>query len=522
MTDLCQLKIAGTRYYPSRLTVKPVVTSALGQFTADVSPHSINVKPDDIVEIWLPDSSAVLTKVFKGYLSDNLNRDKATDICTCEGIDYGVVLRERKFKKKYIADVEASDIVKDIINVVGLVQGDIDTTATTYQASLSTPLQFNDYAFQCLQKIANEAKSSEGKYGFDFWTDVDKKLYFLKRCKNDCSLQLDYGENVSKLSKRWIISSQRNKVTVIGKGLVYTPTDQDSYTEDTTSWVIDPLLGGALTADAGGQIAGDKWIHAAWINYLPPYPALSVFVLARENLNITVPDNHTMTLWFKCYPGSEWVWQVMEVDVWLQGGSMWTKVHEMTGEEMSTNWHEIICDLSQLSGTVTKVRIYGQIFDQQVQLEYGVDMLYFSSAGYVYTASAVIGRAKEIEYVDESLQSTDSCKKLAEALLARLRSPEIRLDATAIGYADWAPAGRRVRVVNAGSLFNGYYRLMEITFEVVDDFIATLQLSGQNSAGDWVGDPFDIAGAMLPQLTTVTSKLAGVSTGTKKEKVTFA
>jgi len=425
------------------IRVKEVLTDGVGTFSFAV-PTKMNgdylyndVAVYDKVKIWLDYDSVPTDPLCVGriYKIDAPSSIEQGFIRMFEGKNQSEILQRRFKLNKYYNAVQASTIVTEWANDLGLGTGQItaDTTPVTMEVRTES-------YFDLLKAISDYWYNSDTRIQKDFFVDVNNNLVWKSRPLRTTGISsLTIGENIISYLVTRDLVPVKNNITVYGAAEKPLPADKDAWTESITGWTAS--AGTVALYGPDGQKAGNYAIQG----YTGAGAAISTF--KRDIPHTTIRDINKLYFWKtvgancnSCVvrlhaPDSSNYFEASlstsvgfvfhefslgpdaEYDAVKNPNGKWTKVG-------SPNWWDI--------EYIEFHTVFGAT-DRYV----AVDGLWFYPERWSATAtSAFTYGQNDYEVTDNTLHSDSDCEKRAETLLLQLKNPITRLDIRSVGDAN--------------------------------------------------------------------------------------
>lgn len=269
---------------------KEILTDGIGNFVFTIPTKKIDYVFNDIV---LHDK----VKFYVGYTTVPANpnfigrvtsisaplRTESGFIRVISGLSQGEILLRRQKKNKFYTGTNASVIVTEWANDLGLGTGDI--TADTNQPDIE--VRTKTY-FDLMRQISDYWIDGANQIKKDFYVDIDFDLVWKVRPLRSAGVEtFTVGKNIEGYSVAQKVEPVKNEITIYGSADKPLPLDKDTWTESLTDWTASV---GSLVLDAVTFQVGAKSIRA-WDN------AGGIATFKRDIPRTTIRDINKLFFW---------------------------------------------------------------------------------------------------------------------------------------------------------------------------------------------------------------------------------
>jgi len=468
---------------------KETLTSNIGTFAFTVpAKKGGNYSYDDIVlndsvKIWfgektLPTNPFTVGKIYqiRGVMSKQLGYQT-----TFRGRNQGEILQRRLKSMKTWTAIDASVIVTELANDLGLGVGEIE--ADTTDVTMTIDVDRYETYFNVLRALSDYWYDAGTQIKKDFYVDIDDNLVWKSRPIRTSGVEtFTIGTNISTYSVLRDKESVRNKIYVYGAPELANPSDHDTLTEDVTlvgntlvhadgTWSVghagetiskdaDEATGSWCCKTSGGAgteldltLDADTYINA---NHYPSITAQVKAAAGFDHLALILEDS---------------VGSSVERTTRLSDGE-YTLVTFPAGRKHSNQWSHNVFNATAFDWENVKIIKFDLTDSAGDSLQ--VDNLFFNSRNYssgtvedaVSQASYDIG---EMTVIDEALRSNSDCEKRAEALLYQLKDAPVRLDMVVKGNSNLFIGDRLSITIPAEGLSAASFDVVTVEHAIVGD-----------------------------------------------------
>ena len=423
---------------------REVLTSGVGNFTFRVYSHKDfsgtytypNIDVGDTVKIWLDWDAVAGNPNFIGKVTKRSGPILTPTgwVREISGLSQGEILLRRHKKNKFYTGTNASVIVTEWANDLGLGVGDITADARQPDIEVRTKTYFD-----LLRHISDYWLDGANKIKKDFWVDLDGDLVWKVRPIRVAGVE-------SLPSSKWLADAQvirdvesvKNDIVVYGSADKPKPTDKDSYTEPASSpppgWSANPgtvdrnnVAPKVGTWFIKGEIgAGETDLTFKYdlpritirdINRLLFWAVQGARVPTLQKVRLHAPDHINF---FETDISAIGAWTFNDLS--LGPGQVYHATENPNGiwtENGSPNWW----DIEAIEFNMDYIADGAAFF--------GIDGLWFYPERWTGSASdagsqALYGR-RDLEVTDDKLHSDTECERRAETVLFQRKDLPIQI-----------------------------------------------------------------------------------------------
>ena len=436
------------------IRIKKTLTNSVGTFTFTLpvkfgnSYRYNDINLFDTVKIWLGYGSVSGDPELVGKIT-RINGPLSTRegyIRIFSGRDQGEILLRRFKRNKRWATTDASTIITEIANDLGLGTSEIETDTTDVDLTVEA-----EPYFDVLQKVSDYWYDATTQIKKDFYVDVDNNLVWKSRPIRTSGVEtLTIGDNIISYNVLRDVETVKNKIYVYGAQQASMPPDKDAWTESLTNWTAEE---GTLSLEADSDTATPQ-VGTYLIRCKKTDPTGEVDIIFQYNLTTEeqtrLKNPNSISLYSEISPigadyyrisllapdTSNYYWTNLSTEAgWTLQGISLGPGNEYSSSNTNRDWRVVGSPSWQI---ITAIRFHGK-WPSGGSGDYfcDVDGLFLEPAYYFGEAENSTSQTnyglREAKFVDSNLMSDNECTKRAETLLYQLKDPTIRLDLVCLG-----------------------------------------------------------------------------------------